>query len=243
MATRVPREDNPFDKYLRSTANVLASGTPTGAVRLGLSTAQATAWALFLTNWITIYGKYIDPAQRTSAIKDDKNDLKAAFITFAEIPLKAIEISDNITNDDRKTFRIPKRDKVKTKRGAINDSPFGKLKSEGLGLMRVQVRREHDASRPSKHPLADAVEFKYKVIVPDSTPVPPPPFPPPAPSDEDLPKPKDLPNSHISKAATWRMDLGETAIGKRIIGYVRWVNLTDPGKNSGWSDLLTTIII
>src|SRR5687768_6204403 len=104
--TRVPRKDAAFDNYIRSTGAVLATGIPTGAERLGLTPAQAAAWANFLANWIIIYGKYVDPAQRTKSIKDDKNELKAEFIAFAELPLKTIEISENLTNDDRMTFRI-----------------------------------------------------------------------------------------------------------------------------------------
>jgi hypothetical protein len=239
-ATRVPRKDSLFDGYIRSTGKVLAEGTPTGADRLGLSSAQATAWATFLANWIIIYGKYQDKAQRTTAVTDDKNQLKTDFIAFAVTPLKVIEVSPNLTSDDRLTFNLPAPDKVKTTRGKIQDSPFGKLKSKGLGLLDVQVRREHDASRPSLHKLSDAVEFKYKIIDPEEEPSPTPVPPAPGTGGDSVPLPKDMPLSHISKKASWRMDLGETAVGKRIVGYVRWVNLSDPGKNSGWSDLLTT---
>src|SRR5690242_37745 len=94
--TRVPQKDSLFDPYIRNTYIVLNTGTPTGAVRLGLSTAQFNQWQTYHNDWILIYPKYTDLAQRTRAIKDQKNLLKKNFTTFAENPLKLIEASTAI---------------------------------------------------------------------------------------------------------------------------------------------------
>lgn len=246
MATRVPQKDSLFDQYLRNTTAVLEAGIPTGIVRLGLTTAQGNEWIAYRDQWIIVYPKYTDPAQRTTTIKDAKNLLKKDFTTFAENPLKLIEASGNITSADRGTFRLPERDRTPTARGAITGVPFGKLKGTGGGIMEVRVRREEDATYASMHPLADALEFRYLLIDAPGSP-PPPPEPPAGEPEEDnedevIPTPEKLPLSFTSKKAFWRMNLGTQYQGKRIIGYVRWVNLTKPEHNSGWSDLMTTFI-
>lgn len=242
MATgRVPKKDSEFDQYIRNTTNVLETGTPTGAVRLGLSTAIADEWIAYRDEWILLYPKYTDPAQRTTTIKDAKNLLKKNFTTFAENPLKLIEASPNITLDDRATFRLPERDRTMTSRGAIDTVPIGSLKGKGGGIMEVRVRRETDATRASMHPRADAIEFKYIIVdLEDEEPTPP---PVPGPEENDgIPTPDHMPLTYSSKAALWRMDLTPAAQGKRVVGYFRWIQIGKPHNNSGWSDLATTFI-
>ncbi len=246
-AHRVPTKDSIFDTYLRDTTVVLETGTPTGAVRLGLNAAQSAQWISYRDQWVIIYPQYTNSATRTSTITEAKNSLKAEFALFAENPLKLIEASDNLTSDDRGTFRLPKRDRSPTSRGVITDIPFGKLQGTGGGILEVRVRRTNDATRSSMHPLADAVEFRYKIT--DSSnggqnPAPPTdPNMPPVPRDESqVPTPNDCPLSVNSKKSLLRINLGPSSQSKRVIGFVRWINLSHPENNSGWSDLMTTLI-
>ena len=246
MATRVPKKDSEFDPYIRNTTTVLETGIPLGAVRLGLTVGQGTQWLGFRDQWIAVYPKYTNSATRTTTITNAKNTIKKEFTLFAEKPLKLIEASDNLTADDRGTFKLPERDRTKTSRGAIADAPFGTIKGTGGGMMEVRVRRANDATRSSMHPLADAVEFKYLILDnSNGTQNPPPPMPTPQPVGKDLnkaPTPDDCPLAVTSKTALWRINLGTQNQAKRIVGFLRWVNLTNPANNSGWSDLMTTII-
>lgn len=224
--TRVSEIDSEFDDYIRNTTNVLETGTPAGSVRLGLTTPENDAWIAFRDAWIVLYPKYTNISTRTSIITQQKNNLKKDFREFAKIPLKRIDVSPNITEEDRGTFNLPVPDTTPTRRGAITDVPFGSLKGKGGGMLEVRARREVDATRSSKHPLADAVEFRYIVLgsgasLPDE--------------GGDIPLPDDCPNIVSSKAALWRISLGAAARSKKVIGYLRWVNLTNPANNSGWS--------
>lgn len=238
MATRVPEKDSLLDIYIRDTTARLEAGTPTGAVRLGLTTAQAAQWIAYRDAWVILYPKFTAKASRTTDITKDKNQLKKDFRTFAKLPLKRIEISENLTNADRVTFNIPVPDTTNTERGPIIDIPFAQLKGVGGGILEVHARREHDASRSSMHLLADAIEFKYSII--DKG------FKPSGSGDSDTggepPKPKDMTTSVISTSAFWRINLGEDAQGKRIIGFLRWLNLTNPAHNGGWSEMLMGLI-
>lgn len=235
---RVPQKDSEFDSYIRNTAAVLAEGTPTGADRLGLSTEEATQWAEYTTSWVEIYAKYTDPAKRTTAVTNSKNAVKKNFTEFARIPLGKIDLSDAITSEDRSTFRLPERDTTPTARGPITEVPIGNIKGTGGGIVEIRARRTTDASRPSLHPLADAVELKY-LIMEDTNNDPNNPNPN---RNGGVPTPDDCPFTVTSKSALWRVDTGTKYLGKRMIAFMRWVNLSTPANNSGWSDLMTTII-
>ena len=233
--TRVSEIDSEFDDYIRNTTTVLETGTPAGSVRLGLTTAENDDWVAFRDAWIVVYPKYTNVSRRTSIVTQQKNNLKKDFREFAKIPLKRIEVSPNLTEEDRGTFNLPVPDTTPTRRGAITDVPFGSLVGKGGGMMEVRARRESDATRSSKHPLADAVELRY-LILNDST------TPPDEGSGGDFPSPEDCRNSVSSKSALWRVSLGSAARGKTVLGYLRWVNLSNPANNSGWSMPMVGII-
>lgn len=122
--------------------------------------------------------------------------------------------------------------------------PFGTLRGIGGGMMEVRVRRERDATRSSLHELADAVEFKYLIMDNPANETPPSPDRTEGPSKpgNGVPTPDDCPNAVTSKTALWRINLGTVNQGKRVIGFMRLVNLSNPANNSGWRDLMTTII-
>ena len=46
-----------------------------------------------------------------------------AFMDFASPVLLAMSVHSALTEDDRLTFRLPKRDRTMTKRGRIDDVP------------------------------------------------------------------------------------------------------------------------
>jgi len=227
---RVPERDDKFNNYIRNTTAVLEDGTPTGAVRLGLSTEQQNEWLDYRDRWIELYPKYTNKSTRTSVVTKSKNDFKSAFRAFTKAPLQRIEASENLTTADRLVFNLPERDRTLTRRGAITDVPFGTLVGKGGGMMEVRARRATDANRCSKHPLADAVEFRYQIVPLDFNIL------------NDAPEPLQCANVIMSKAALWRINLESAALGKRIIGYLRWVNLSNPANNSGWSNLMTNIV-
>lgn len=232
---RIIQKDSGFDSYIRNTTATLLAGSPTGAVRLDLTTDQNTQWIAYHDQWVIIYPKYTNLSTRTKTITAQKNQLKRDFSNFAKQPLKRIDASENITPEDRDIFNLPLRDTTPTRRGAITDVPFGSLVGKGGGMMEVRARRESDATRSSKHPLADAVELRY-LILNDST------TPPDEGSGGDFPSPEDCRNSVSSKSALWRVSLGSAARGKTVLGYLRWVNLSNPANNSGWSMPMVGII-
>ncbi|MCW5906675.1 MAG: hypothetical protein KIS94_02365 [Chitinophagales bacterium] len=231
--SRVPHKDSDFNTYINSTNTALNTGAPVGAERLGLSPTEHTQWVDYLNNWNLLYAQYSNPATRTQPITQAKNQLKADFAEFTRPLLKRIEGSPNLTLDDRGTFNLPEPDTTPTARGPILEIPSGNFKILGGGRLEVRARRTTDATRASIHPLADAVELKYFIADERGT------EPSPSGTESD---PDTFPHSQISSKALFVINFSAPQQGKRIVAAMRWLNLTNPANNSGWSDLFSTII-
>lgn len=229
MATgRVPRKDSEFDQYIRNTQTLLSSGTPTGAERLGLTTTQATDWAGFYTNWIAVYPTYTNPATRTTAITNQKNQIKQDFTAFAELPLKQIEVSPSLTTEDRLTFNLKERDRTPTVRGPITDVPIVGIAALGGGKIQFKVRQTTDSTRASKHPLADGVEVRY--LMTEARPKDPDPGTP-----DQIPTVDKAIGFNLSPKAMFTIDLGSSFTGLYLVAFVRWVNTTTPANSGPWT--------
>lgn len=240
MATdrRVPKKDSDFNQYIHNTDEALQiAGPPTGAARLGLTTDEADEWHDYRQQWDDLYLLYGNPDTRTKTITENKNNLKADFADFARPLLKRIEGSPNLTTSDRSTFNLPAPDTTPTARGPILEKPDGNFKGIGGAKLQVRAKRSTDANRASMHPLADAAEIKYLIIENRAEPTPPVPTPPGSEFDPDT-----FPHSLISSKALFVLNFTAAQQGKRIVAALRWLNLTNPANNSGWSDLFTTII-
>lgn len=175
--TIVARKDNLFDSYIRNSTTAL-TGPVTPPIplvppwqRLLLSAAEYAQWLSFRDQWIVVYAKYTDKAQRTISIKNQKNTLKKEFITFTQILLTRMAGSGALTADERLTFNLKERDRTLTPRLAIDTSPSVLLRAKEGRRVQVECRVIADSSRPSKHPLCDVVAYRYTVAALPAAPV------------------------------------------------------------------------
>lgn len=256
--TRIPRTDDSFNSYINSTANALAAGTPSGADRLGLTAVQAAQWEDYRTAWNAEYVLYVDESTRTKAVKNEKNRIRQDFIGFASPLLTAFSVHASLTEADRLVFKLPEPDRTPTARGKIHDDAYPIIKPAGGGSIDVKVRTSEDASRASRHPLADAVEVRYALLpqtAADGT----------APQDPNTPAPTPLPMGmgesrpsvglaipqsaldcpfvFTSTKATFRIELGPQHSGKRFYAFVRWVNLSNPNNSGNWGAMFQTLVL
>ncbi|MCW5908895.1 MAG: hypothetical protein KIS94_13610 [Chitinophagales bacterium] len=240
MATerRIPAKDSDFNSYLGTTVTALNTGTPNGAERLGLTTAEHNEWIDYFNQWSANYALYVNPDTRTKTITDQKNSIKEAFGNFARPLLNRIAASPNLTPSDRNTFNLPERDTTPTPRGPIYEAPIANFKSLGGGKMEVRVQRDTDATRASLHPLADGVELRYTILKENTGNNP----PDPEREGDGMPTPEKCTHSQLSSTALIHLTFTTDLLGKRIIGFARWINLTNPANNSGWSEFFTGII-
>jgi hypothetical protein len=246
MSTRIPRTDEPFNNYIRSTANALAAGMPTGADRLGLTAQQAAAWETYRTNWDIEYTLYVDESTRTTTVTNAKNRIRKEFIEFASTLLIAFSVHPNLTDADRLTFKLPEPDRTPTARGKITDLAYAIIVPVGGGSIQVKVRTNEDASRASRHRLADAVEVRYALLTEaeaNST-------PPASGNDTRVPGVNTLPVNAMdcplvlnSTKASFRIELGPQHSGKRFYAFFRWVNLSRPANSGDFGQLYQTLVL
>jgi len=223
--TIIPRKDSLFDSYINNTADYLpAGGPPTNGARLGLTALEITDWDGFRTRWNTEYGLYTDLNTRTKTIKDNKNQIKKDFITFATPLLERMRTSTALTTSDRNTLNLKERDTVPSARPAITTAPTVKGKPREGANVALECRVTSDSTRTSRHPDADAAEVRYNV---GTT----------APAN-----PAACTRSHTNKKARFSIETDIADAGKKFYAFVRWVNLSDASKNGPWSALVTVTV-
>jgi hypothetical protein len=234
--TIVPRKDNLFDSYIRNSSSALTgSGTPPISPvppwqRLLLSAAEYTNWLSFRDEWIVVYAKYTDKAQRTTSITKQKNTLKKEFITFTESLLTRMAGSNALTAAERITINLKERDRTLTPRQAIDVKPGVTMRAKDGMRVQVECRLESDSSRPSKHKDCDVVEYRHW-------------FSSVTTSGENTPETLTPPASAVvvksigeSGKAKFIIQFNETDAGKILNLEVRWKNSKENLKSGPWSN-------
>jgi hypothetical protein len=237
MPQRIPRSNDSFDTFIKTTATALVQGTPTTAQRLGLTPEQTTAWLDFKTAWQEVYTKHTNPLLRTPAVREEKEWVREAFMDFASPVLLAMSVHSALTEDDRLTFRLPKRDRTMTKRGRIDDVPAATIEPLTGGSIKVRVRHSAVHGRSSLHPLADHLEMRYMLVPPQGM------------GEDGLlwPEPPataaQCPLVCISTRALFTLRVGEVKAGMRLYAFFRWVNATNDAHSGSWSNARYTVIV
>jgi hypothetical protein len=237
MPYRIPTTNDDFDAYIRSTAAALLKGTPTTAVRLGLTADQLAKWQEYRNAWAGFYADHEDKSKRTTTITNEKNKVRKEFIAFASPILTAMSVHSALTEGDRLTFRLPKRDRTMTKRSKIDETAEVFLKPTGGCSINVSVRTFTDGNRASMHPMAHHLELRYQLVAPEGL----------GPSGVIWP---DAPHSvaechlvHISTRALFKLQLELRCSGMRLYTFCRWVNATDPDRSGPWSQVRQCLVL
>jgi hypothetical protein len=244
MPTRVPKSDSEFDQYIQNTTTYILAGSPTtNGARLGLTPIEIADWTSARDQWIIIYPKYTNTNTRTKTITQQKNLLKADFIEFSQPLLKRIDSSASVDEADRNVFNVPLPDRTPTPRGVINAIPYINLKAIGGGMIEVRVRTQEDGSRASRHPLADGVEVRYKLVAQGGVAL-------PAPGGnnsggQDLPPvaASECNNSITSGKALFKIDVGQLNSGKIMYCFLRWVNISVSANSGQWSGVMQVLVV
>lgn len=183
--------------------------------KLGDSTAGGS--------WIYLWGLTSSETTATKPLRKSRDDLikvLSALIrdVYDDIPESAL------TNDDRATLLIPKRDTTPSDRPAITDRPNLKLIVKGGASFIVENRVDKDQTRPSMHPDADFIELAY-IIQPT----------PPANVNETN-------KVEVLSKAREVLTLDPATAGQKFHCYSRWVNKTDRAKSSPYTRIHSAVI-
>jgi len=216
-----------FPKTLAAVNTNFTTAVPyinTNRSRLNVSTPNNDALQLLYTDaaagtgWIEVYPLTTNRATSTGALRDRRDTLIKEItallrVIYGDVPESVL------TEVDRNTLRIFKRDTTPTARGPIPTAPDVAFTPLEGGKIKQRLRVDDDASRASIHPLADGWQRVAKIG-----------GAPPANVTE-------CPLKHSGTDALSTFDAGQENDGKRLYAFIRWINLGNAANNSAWSSM------
>lgn len=226
----IPRRDSEFSLYFYRVVNYLygtdTPGTepevlPDNTQRLGITRERLSpVWPAF-NRWDDIFPKSQNPDVRTKAITAEKTALRG------EIERMLRELYNDIPKsklrpDDRETLNLPERN-ASSPRPAISTQPFAEMQSSAGGRIKITLRVQNDASRPSIHPDAHSIEMAYSIA---AQPV----------------SPDSAQKVIVFKKALNNVPFNIADAGKKVFAYFRWKNESDESKNGPWTNLRQAVI-
>ncbi|MFH1227005.1 MAG: hypothetical protein V1701_03755 [Planctomycetota bacterium] len=182
------------------------------------------------TEFDPLYEKIQDKRRRTSAdvtaFRDCKKRLLKEWRAFHKENVRG---NRKISPSDLSILVGKEYDTEPTPRGKIAVVPYVLLKGIGGGSIEVRVRVENDQTRPSMHPLADAVECRYLFV----------------PSGEMPPEDTEAAGlkTQVSKKARFTIACGVKNAGQSLYGFFRWINLTTPANSGDWTTKALGVVI
>ena len=220
-----PTKDAEFSNYIILAIAYLV----THQVRLSVSDTNKDALLALLGDtgtagtWLDVFPKSQTRATRTGTVIDDKNDLRDQIedllrAVYDDIPKSAL------TNDDRNTLNLKKRDSEPSKRPQITTTPYARMFPVKGGKIKITVRVAGDSTRSSMHPDADSIEMRFSIGTTAPVSV------------------KDTTDKKVYKGSVRTFGFGQENATKRLYGFFRWKNETDEAKSGPWSELVQTVI-
>jgi hypothetical protein len=226
MAKRVyfiPRKDTKFFSFQKQlvdkvVANKVAWGIPDAAITV-------------LTDHRVAYEPRHVKAQNKNTrsmidVMGHRQERKAYEKEIRKFVNAHIRFNDLISVSQRVSLGVMPRDTEPSPRPAITGTPMVWLSPMGGGTIEVICRRETDKDRPSMHQMADAIECRF-IITPTRMVI----------NDPDA-----ATKTQIFKKAKFLIQTGTENAGKRLYGFFRWVNLTNPANSGQWSRAQEVVI-
>ena len=209
---------------------IYVNGVVTYAVAWSISAPAVAALVARRAEYEPLYNKIQDKNTRT------KNDVVAHRRCreiyekeLRDFHNKWIDGNDSIPAQDKMILGGRERDIEPSPRGKIHSTPVIGQRALDGGSIEFWVRVTTDQTRPSMHPLADAVECKYLIVPKGEMP----------PEDPDASGIKTV----VSKKARFIISCGVKNAGDTFYGFFRWVNLTTPANSGDWTTKPKGVVI
>lgn len=132
-----------------------------------------------------------------------------------------------VTDEQRSEMALTIRDTNPSPHPAITDIPIVALRVIGGGDIDARCKALKDQTRPSMHPAANLVDYRYVLLEVGDIP----------PAD-----PEDYQKRDVSSRAKFIIRVGAKNEGKRLYAVFRWVNTAKPKQEGPWTDAQTVII-
>jgi len=173
--------------------------------------------------WISLWALTSSETTATKPLRKSRNDLKKEMTSLIRKVYDDI-IESALTNDDRTTLVIPKRDTTPTERAKITIRPTLKLIVKGGASFTIENRVDKDQTRPSMLPEADYIEMAYII---------------------GTKEPADVSETNKIKVLSRAREVisfDPSTAGQRLYCYTRYVNKTDDSKSGPFTRLHSAVI-
>ena len=132
-----------------------------------------------------------------------------------------------VTDEQRSEMALTIRDTEPSPHPVITDIPIVALRVIGGGDIEARCKALKDQTRPSMHPAANLVDYRYVMLEIGDIP----------PADTE-----DYQKRDVSSRAKFIIHAGAKNEGKRFYAVARWVNTTKPKQEGPWSEAITVVI-
>lgn len=214
-----PTKDAEFHTYINNAIPYMN----VHRTRLQISPGNNSAQLAKLAEWNVLFPKTQDKTLRTTALTEEKNNLRDEIedlmrSVFADIPESVL------TDADRNTLNLKKRDPIPTAREKITTTPYPRMFPLKGGQVKITARVESDATRSSMHPEADSIEMRYTI------------------GDTAPGSAGETTDKKVYKGAVNIFDFGQENATKRLYAFFRWKNESNESNSGPWSDMVQTVI-
>ncbi len=220
----IPTRDDDFFNFQGNLVNLVVANKVAWGIADPAVTVLTDLRASFEPLYTTSQNKTTRSSSDVLAFRQSRKLYETEIRAFAKAYLM---FNPLVTDKQRKDMALTIRDNEQTPRGKMAGFPYIYLKAVGGGSIEVRAQLEKDATRPSMHPLADAVECRWTMVPKGEMP----------PDD-----PESMTKTQESKKALFTIHCGAKNAGESFWGFFRWVNLTTPANSGDWSKALQVVI-
>jgi len=220
----IPKQDDDLFNFQGNFVNRVV----TNAVAWGVPPADVTALVTRRASYEPLYHTAQNKTTRSRA--DVLAHRQMRRIYEKEIRTMARQYLMNsplVLDTDRINLGLTVRDIEPSPSPPITDVPIVGLKGLGGGDIEVRARVRRDQTRPSMHPDANVIDYRFRMV--ESGDVPP----------DD---PEDCPKGNSQTRAKFVLRCGAKNATKRFYGFFRWLNKRRPRQEGPWSNAISVVI-
>jgi len=220
----IPRRDDDFFNLQGNLINKVVANKTTW----GIPDAPVNLLVNRRTEYEPLYHKSQNKNSRTTIDVLKHRDMRKNYEKEIRVFVKSyLMFNPLVTDGKRVAMGLTVRDTEPSPSKPITDVPIVGLKGLGGGDIEVRARVRRDQTRPSMHPDANVIDYRFRMV--ESGDVPP----------DD---PEDCPKGNSQTRAKFVLKCGAKNATKRFYGFFRWLNNKRPRQEGPWTNAYTVVI-
>jgi hypothetical protein len=220
----IPVKDDDFFNFQGNLVNIVVTNAAGWGIPAPAVAALVARRAEFEPLYTTAQNKTTRRRADVVAFRQSRKLYEKEIRNFVKAYLIANPL---VTDEQRSEMALTIRDTEPSPHPVITDIPIVALRVIGGGDIEARVKALKDQTRPSMHPAANLIDYRYVML-----------------EIGDLPpaNPEDYTKRDVSSRAKFIIRVGAQNEGKRFYAVARWVNTTKPKQEGPWSEAITVVI-